>query len=320
MSLFSPASFLIAFGLFLAVAWFLRRPMSGRARRHAPGEFAQITGGLIHYQWHGPKDGPVLVMVHGLTTPSFVWRDQLGALTGAGYRVLTFDHFGRGFSDRPYARHTMAFYVREIDELLEKLEVPAGYHLLGYSMGGAIAAHYAALRRDRINRLVLLAPAGLLRSEPNWVARWPVIGDLAMFLFGGWSLRRGSRQAGKLEGVDNDMIERQCLETRFAGFGAAVLSSLRHVIYTDQTDVHRRLLDRGMPVLAVFGTKDTVIPIACAMRLREINRSAQIVEIKGAGHSLVITHAKQVSRAVLAFLSDREQAPPPPAHRPSSEA
>ncbi|WP_069298532.1 alpha/beta fold hydrolase [Neptunicoccus sediminis] len=320
MTLLSPAMLLAASGLFLAVVWFLRRPMTGRARRSAPGDFVPITGGLIHYQWHGPKNGPVLVMVHGLTTPSFVWRDQLGALTGAGYRVLTFDHFGRGFSDRPYARHTMAFYVREIDELLEKLDVPAGYSLLGYSMGGAIAAHYAGLRRDRIKRLILLTPAGLLKSEPNWIARWPVIGDLAMFLFGGWILRRGSRQAGKLEGVDNDMIEKQCRETRFAGFGAAVLSCLRHVIYTDQTDVHRRLLDRGMPVLAVFGTKDTVIPIACAMRLREINRTARIVEIKGAGHSLVTTHARQVNRAVLAFLSDREQVPPLQAHHPSSEA
>ncbi|GGA18219.1 alpha/beta fold hydrolase [Neptunicoccus cionae] len=320
MTLFSPATFVIAFGLFLAVAWFLRRPMSGRVRRMAPGEFVQITGGLIHYQWHGPKDGPVLVKVHGLTTPSFVWRDQLADLTGAGYRVLTFDHFGRGYSDRPYASHTMAFYVREIDELLEKLDVPAGYNLLGYSMGGAIAAHYAALRRDRIKRLILLAPAGLSGAEPNWITRWPVIGDVAMFLFGGWTLRRGSRRAGRVEGVDNDMIEKQCRETRFAGFGAAVLSSLRHVIYIDQTEVHRRLQDRGLPVLAMFGTKDDVIPVSCAMRLREINRSAQVIEIEGAGHSLVTTHAKKVNRAVLAFLSDREQVPPPLKRRPSSEA
>lgn len=298
----TPTSGFLAFVLFLVVVWFLRRPMSARARRGAPGQFLQLSNGIVHYQWHGPENGPVLVMIHGLTTPSFVWRNQLSALTGAGHRLLVFDHFGRGFSDRPYATYDMAFYVREIDELLEKLAVPAGFNLLGYSMGGGIAAHYAALRRDRINRLILLAPAGLLTSGPNWIARWPVIGDLAMFLFGGWSLRRGSKRTATTEGVDADMIALQCRETRFAGFGAAVLSSLRNVIYMDQTDTHRTLLDRGLPVLALFGTADDVIPIDCAMRLRTINRSAQIVEINGAGHSLVTTHAKQVNRAVLEFL------------------
>lgn len=298
----TPTSVFLTFALFLVVVWFLRRPMSARARRAAPGKFVQLSNGIVHYQWHGPENGPVLVMIHGLTTPSFVWRNQLSALTGAGHRLLVFDHFGRGFSDRPYATYDMAFYVQEIDDLLEKLAVPAGFNLLGYSMGGGIAAHYAALRRDRINRLILLAPAGLLTSEPNWIARWPVIGDLAMFLFGGWSLRRGSKRTATTEGVDADMIALQCRETRFAGFGAAVLSSLRHVIYRDQTDIHHTLLDRSVPVLALFGTADDVIPIDCAMRLRTINRSAQIVEIDGAGHSLVTTHAKQVNRAVLEFL------------------
>lgn len=298
----TPVWVFLAFILFVVVVWFLRRPMSARVRRAASGQFVQLSKGAVHYQWHGPENGPVLVMVHGLTTPSFVWRDQLSALTGAGHRVLTFDHFGRGFSDRPFASYDMDFYVQEIDELLEKLAVPAGFNLLGYSMGGGIAAHYAALRRDRINRLILLAPAGLLNAQPNWVARWPVIGDLAMFLFGGISLRRGCKRAGAREGVDADMIALQCRETRFAGFGAAVLSSLRHVIYIDQTATHRTLMDRDVPVLAIFGTADDVIPIDCAMRLRGINRSAQIIEIKGAGHSLVTTHANQVNRAVLAFL------------------
>ena len=98
------------------------------------------------------------------------------------------------------------------------------------------------------------------------------------------------------------MITLQRRETRFAGYGAAVLSSLRHVIYIDQTKAHRILRDRDVPILAVFGTTDDVIPISCAMRLREVNRQATITEIEGAGHALVTTHAKQVNDAILAFL------------------
>ncbi len=307
MSYLTATNLILALVALLVLLWFLRRPMTGRVRRDAPGEFMQLSNGVVHYQWHGPLDGSVLVMVHGLTTPSFVWRYQIPALTRAGYRVLTFDHFGRGYSDRPYEAHDMAFFVREIDELLEALKVGAGYHLLGYSMGGGIVTHYAALRRDRINKVILVAPVGFLDSEPGWVAQWPVIGDLVTFLLGGWTLRRMARKGGTAEGVDPELIEMQCNETRFAGYGAAVLSSVRNVIHIDQRKEHKVLKERGMPVLAIFGKDDTVIPFECAMRLRETNRDAQIVEIAGAGHALVNTHPAQVNDAILSFL-----APPQP--------
>lgn len=304
MNFSTPLFVLFAIGLFLAIAWFTRQPMSARVRRGAPGEFVEIPGGIVHYEWHGSVTGPVIVMVHGLTTPSFVWRDQVPALTRAGYRVLTFDHFGRGYSDRPIGRQDLAFFVTELDSLLNTLRVRAGYDLLGYSMGGGIVTQFASLRRDRINKLILVAPIGFLEGPPNWVARWPVIGDLVMFTFGGWALRRGAQKAGQTEQVDAEMIALQRRETRYAGYGAAVLSSLRHTIYCDLRGAHRILKEREMPILALFGTKDDVIPLDNAMRLREVNRNAQIVEIKGAGHTLVTTHPQQVNDAILEFLQD----------------
>lgn len=302
MSFSTPLVVLLALALVLVIAWFTRQPMTANVRRNAPGDFVEIAGGVIHYQWHGPVTGPVIVMVHGLTTPSFVWRDQVPALTQAGYRVLTFDHFGRGYSDRPMERQDMAFFIRELDGVLDGLNVRAGYDLLGYSMGGGIVTQFASLRRDRIRKLILIAPTGFLQGRPNWVARWPIAGDLAMFIFGGWSLRRGAKKAGLAEGVDAEMIALQRRETRYAGYGAAVLSSLRHAIYLDLREAHRILKEREMPILAIFGSADDVIPPDNAMRLREVNRAAQIVDIKGAGHGLVTTHPRQVNDAILAFL------------------
>ena len=304
MNFSTPLVILLALVVCLVIAWFTRQPMNAKVRRNAPGEFIEIAGGVIHYQWHGPTTGPVVVMVHGLTTPSFVWRDQIPALTRAGYRVLTFDHFGRGYSDRPVGQQDLSFFMNELESVLDTLKVRAGYDLLGYSMGGGIVTQFASLRRDRIRKLILVAPIGFLKGRPNWVARWPLIGDLAMFMFGGWSLRSGAKKAGLAEGVDADMIAMQRRETRYAGYGAAVLSSLRHTIYTDLRDAHRILKDRDMPILALFGKDDDVVPIDNAMRLREVNRDALIVEIKGAGHALVTTHPTHVNDAILAFLRD----------------
>jgi len=110
------------FGLFLillgvvAITPFVierRKPdMDDSIRDLAPNEFAKLSDGHTHYQWHGDPDGPVLVCVHGLTTPSFVWEALLPGLTEAGYRVLTYDLYGRGMSDRPKGAQTRSFFMR----------------------------------------------------------------------------------------------------------------------------------------------------------------------------------------------------------------
>jgi hypothetical protein len=60
----------------------------------------------------------VVVLVHGFSTSSFVWRGLLPKLTEAGLRVLTYDQYGRGFSDRPDSDFDAAFYERQLLELL----------------------------------------------------------------------------------------------------------------------------------------------------------------------------------------------------------
>ncbi|MCP5075499.1 MAG: alpha/beta hydrolase [Rhodobacteraceae bacterium] len=307
--MFNPVFLLAAVVCLCMIAWFFRRPFTSRTQQAAPGEFARLTDGLVHYQWHGSPGDPVLVLVHGLTTPSFVWRDMIPPLVSSGYRVLTFDHFGRGFSDRPRVAHTTEFYIREMDELIAALEVKDTFHLLGYSMGGGIVSSYAAQRQGKLRKLVLLAPIGF-RTELggffHWAAAWPVIGDLAMYLIGGVLIRRGARTSAQNEGVDHEMIQLQCHETRYNGFLTAVLSSIRNVTQLDLSETHRLLADRDVPLLAVFGKADDIIPIAGAMSLRMINRDAEIVELAEVGHAMAFTHSRQVTDAVVSFLSRAE--------------
>lgn len=68
-----------------------RRLITAPDRKAAPGEFAQLSQGLTHYQWIGPSWGPVAVLIHGLTTPSAVWTDVAQDLSETGNRVLAYD-------------------------------------------------------------------------------------------------------------------------------------------------------------------------------------------------------------------------------------
>ena len=107
-----------------------------------------------HYQLLGPSGGPLAICVHGLSTPSFVFEALAAFLIGRGYRVLLYDHYGRGYSDRPKGRQDARFFASHLTELLDHLDLNERFDLYGYSMGGSIAAAYAAQNPSSVKQLI----------------------------------------------------------------------------------------------------------------------------------------------------------------------
>ncbi|KIC22049.1 alpha/beta fold hydrolase [Leisingera sp. ANG-Vp] len=275
----------------------LRKPMDAKARQTAPGEFAQLSGGLTHYRWSGPLRGPVAVCVHGLTTPSFVWDGVAKGLAAMGYRVLSYDLYGRGYSDRPAGLQDRAFFLAQLEELLEDQKVGEDFTLIGYSMGGAIATAFASAHPERVREIILLAPAGF-GSSPDRLTRavrqLPGVGDWLMQAVYPVLHIRGTNAERKLPSSVPGIAGLQQQELAYRGFIPAVLASLRGILNEDFTADHRRLHQAGVPVLAVWGQEDTVIPPNTAGRIAEHARSIRQEEIAGAGHGLPYTHTDQV--------------------------
>ncbi|MEQ8898445.1 MAG: alpha/beta hydrolase [Roseovarius sp.] len=278
------------------------RPRMNRTRREAaPGQFTTLSQGVTHYQWRGAEQGPVAVCVHGLTTPSFVWGPVAEELAQMGYRVLTYDLYGRGFSDRPRGAQDSAFFLRQLDDLLEDQGVTGEITLIGYSMGGAISASFAAGQAGRLRQLVLLAPAGLghdlgpvadMAVKYNFLGRWMMLGFYAK------SLRRATEAERGLPSRIDRMVDLQIAETRLKGFAPAVLSSLRGILDEDLEDAHRTIAGAGTPVLAIWGATDDIIPLTCKDTLAEWNPQARQQVIPDAGHTLTYTHPDAVMAAM----------------------
>lgn len=284
-----------------------RPPIDARRRRKASGEVVQLSAGQTYYEWRGAARGPVVVCIHGLTTPSYVWTPLAVALTALGVRVLTYDLYGRGLSDRPQGPQTRAFFVTQLDELLTALEVTRGVTLMGYSMGGAIAAAFAQDRPERVDRLVLLAPVGLghrMNRFLTFCARVPVLGDGLMRLFGGLVHRSGVDRSLPPNPELPDMAQRMAAEMGVRGTLPAVLSSLRGMMAEDMAPTHRALAVTSLPVLAIWGEADRVIPLAGMGRLVQINRNARQVELPGATHALPYTHPDAIMGALTEFLRE----------------
>ena len=282
-----------------------RRRMDDVARRTAPGQFADLSMGITHYDWFGPQRGPVVVCVHGLTTPSFVWRGLARGLALMGFRVLVYDLYGRGYSDRPRRRQTADFFHRQLCELLDHVGLGDKFTLIGYSMGGAIATSFAATYPTRITQLVLLAPAGMRVPAGGFVKfirRTPVIGDWLMLAIYPRQHRKGIDGERDLPSSVADIGKLQKAELETRGFVRSVLSSLRGLLAKDQRDQHIRLKEFRMPVVAIWGREDDVIPLSCVGILAEWNRDAVQEVVAGAGHGLPYTHTNEVLRVLRAEL------------------
>lgn len=273
-------------------------PVDGALRNAAPGHCVGLSEGVTHYRLEGPEDGPLIFCIHGLSTPSPVFDGLVAGWVGRGHRVLRHDLFGRGFSDRPRGAYDAARYVTQAEELLAALGIEGPMTVVGYSMGGSLGALFAEAHPDRVDRLVLLAPGGFgvdLGRFLETCAKLPVVGDWAFESFGGIALRRAALAETPAQTSVPDLTNVIVAETMRRGYMRAVLSSVRHVLGRDLTEVHGRL---AVPVLAIWGEGDTVIPLSAKDRMAAANPGAAHVVVPGAGHGLPYTHTQAVLEAM----------------------
>ncbi|MEQ8746052.1 alpha/beta fold hydrolase [Pyruvatibacter sp.] len=116
-----------------------------------------LEGGVTAYKDMGPKDAVPLVIVHGATLGSIAYEAYYAPLLAQGYRVISYDQFGRGFSDRPEAPFTIDMMRTQLLGLLDHLEIERAA-LYGVSFGGAVIARFAAAHPERVRALGFQVP------------------------------------------------------------------------------------------------------------------------------------------------------------------
>src|SRR5207249_431971 len=138
-----------------------KRNLDPAARAATPGAFALLSDGYTHYELGGPAsgDGRVVVLAAGFSVPYYIWDPTFNALTSAGFRVLRYDYYGRGYSDRPAIPFTDDMYVRQLDQLLNHLHITGSIDLVGISFGGSFITSFADAYPDRVHSLVYFDPS-----------------------------------------------------------------------------------------------------------------------------------------------------------------
>lgn len=284
-----------------------RRPVSRAMRADAPGRFAELSQGVTHYRWAGPTNGPQVVCIHGLTSPSYVWTGLVKGFVLMGFRVLTYDLYGRGLSACPEGAQNPAYFRKQLEDLLAEQNVDANAIFVGYSMGGAIAVDYAQAHPENVQRLILLATAGLgqtLSPLVKFMVKVPLIGDGLMYVCGGKIFGQSTRAMDAAKAAVPNMQPWPIEERGLRGFLPAVLSSYRHTLSVNQAQAHREISEADIPVLAIWAENDTAVPLSAMGKLAEVNREAYQEVVKGADHSLPYSHPQEIIAAVQEFLRD----------------
>lgn len=268
----------------------------------AGGNFTQLSRGRVHYELREPAEPsslPPVVLIHGFSMGCRIWKDVAEALVErGGRRVLTFDLFGRGYSDAAFPCD-LELFTGQLTELLFTLQPILGagpYDVLGTSMGGAIAIHFAHLFPHKVRQLVLLAPAGLPVHVPFTarLAKLPLIGDIFMPLLGPVSLKTHARKGHAypddpaLKPIFEAMGKVLVRQTELnPGFFPALLSTLRNFPLNDLEWAYESLA-KSRPegsVLVVWGDKDEVTPFTHAPRVLELlGGKAKLVVLEDCGH------------------------------------
>lgn len=124
---------------------------------YEPRWFTASDGIRIHYVDEGPRDGQLVVMLHGNPTWSYLYRRFIAGLTAAGYRAVAHDEMGFGRSDKPEreSEYTIQRHAQHLGELVDELGLD-GVTLVLQDWGGPIGLAWAVDHAERVRRLVLL--------------------------------------------------------------------------------------------------------------------------------------------------------------------
>ncbi len=281
-----------------------RLDLDQSVRAAAPGQFVRLGDGYTHYDIGGPPDGRVVVLAAGATVPYYIWDPTFTALVGAGFRVLRYDYYGRGFSDRPDIPFTQDLYVRQLVQLLEAVHITTPVDLAGLSFGGSVITSVAARYPARVRSLLYFDPAFRTPQVLTPLESMPRLWNLLTAILDERSWADGQLSDFLHPERFPDWPARYRVQLQYRGFRRARLSDLTNNANTDQQDELQEVGRHSRPVLVVWGKQDPNVPFELSASLMGVMPAARLVAVDDAGHLPQWEQPAVVQPAVIRFLRE----------------
>lgn len=252
-------------------------------------EFVTVAGHRLAFTRTG--HGPSVVLIHGIPTHKYLWRDVTPPLVAAGFEVIAFDMMGYGESDKPLGVDLgIAAQARMLARGLTELRWSGGM-VVGHDIGGGVAQLMAVNDVDLVQRLVLVdtiaydsfPEPGIARlKEPVWDE---ILGAPDFDLAKGFKkgLMRGITRS---ERVTPELVA--AYERPFRGVeGRRAYLRAARALRTEELSSRMGAVERlSIPALIIWGADDPFQPLGYAERLAKSMVNARLVVVEGASHFL----------------------------------
>lgn len=264
----------------------------------------------LYYEDQGA--GQPVVLIHGYPLNGHSWERQTRELLASGYRVITYDRRGFGNSSKVNEGYDYDTFAADLNTVLETLDL-RDVVLVGFSMGtGELARYVGTYGHERIAKLAFLASL-----EPFLVQTDDNAEGVPQSVFDGIAAAaKSDRYAWYTQffsdfyNLDDTLGERISQEAVTGSWNVATSSApvAAYAVVPTWIEDFRGDVDAvresGKPTLILHGTADNILPIdATARRFAKLVPNADYIEVEGAPHGLLWTHADEVNAALADFLA-----------------
>ena len=260
--------------------------LNDTVRLTLPGQFVKLPLGVVHYELAGPDSAPTVVLVHGFSIPYYIWDPTFEALTQAGFRVLRYDLYGRGFSDRPEITYNLELFVTQLEELLPALNIQGPVDLVGLSMGGPIVARFANHHPDQVRSLVFIDPeVAPVSTQRIFPLNIPIVGEYLMTVYVA-PVELPKTQSDDFYRPDRfpDWETVYRVQLQYKGFRRAILSTIRNMPGMDSLVEYEAVGRQNLPALLIWGREDRTVSSADMQQVVELIPGIEFHIINEAGH------------------------------------
>ena len=292
---------LLLVSLGLTVTYLITNPESktldDQARLGTSGEYISLSQGITHYEMTGPDSAETVVLVHGFSVPAYIWDSTFYALVKVGFRVVRYDTYGRGYSDRLDVDYDEGVYDRQLMDLVEVLHLKPPFHLVGLSFGGPVTSYFTAHHPELIKTLSLVDPAVRPFEKsaiPEFIARY--------FFTVTFTSSGRANQAGDFLHPEtfpgwNDKYE---VQMQYKGFLRSLVSTVFNY-RADPAESFKTIAQNRTPVLLIWGKQDPIVPFADSTIPIGI-MNPKFVAVEESGHLPQMEQPDVVMGALLEFL------------------
>lgn len=265
-------------------------------RKTASGQFVKLSEGFTHYQIGGADTGQVVILVHGFSVPYYIWDATYDRLIQNGFRVVRYDEYGRGFSDRPELVYNETVYRNQLLELINALKLKTPVTVAGLSFGGAVVSDFAVHHPDLVNKIILVDPVypfGKI-DAPDFVANYKMAID------------HEKQASGQLEDFKYperfpDWVDKYKVQMQYKGFRHALISTRNNFSKDTIISNYKQLGQLQKDVLLIWGKEDKTVPFQFSDSVRKYV-PVDFYPVNDAGHLPHLEKSELVIQKIIAFI------------------